>query len=77
MKKGVKNYNCDVTYATNSELGFDYRDNMQFLRNLWFKEKKTYAIVDEIDSCLIDEARTPLIISGQSEDKAKSVYNCE
>ena len=66
-----KNYNCDITYATNSELGFDYlRDNMKYSSETLVQRGHHYAIVDEIDSCLIDEARTPLIISGQSEDKA-------
>ena len=65
-----KNYNCDVTYATNSELGFDYlRDNMKFSNESMVQRGHNFAIVDEIDSCLIDEARTPLIISGASEDK--------
>ena len=65
-----KNYNCDVTYATNSELGFDYlRDNMKLSDDQIVQRKHFYSIVDEIDSCLIDEARTPLIISGQAEDK--------
>ena len=66
-----KNYNCDITYAPNSELGFDYlRDNMKYSSDSLVQRGHHYAIVDEIDSCLIDEARTPLIISGQSEDKA-------
>ena len=65
-----KNYNCDITYATNSELGFDYlRDNMKFSRDTMVQRSHYYAIVDEIDSCLIDEARTPLVISGQADDK--------
>ena len=65
-----KNYNCDITYATNSELGFDYlRDNMKFSVDTMVQRGHNFAIVDEIDSCLIDEARTPLIISGQSDDK--------
>ena len=65
-----KNYNCDITYATNSELGFDYlRDNMKYDLQSMVQRGHNYAIVDEIDSCLIDEARTPLVISGQSEDK--------
>ena len=69
MKK-EKNYNCDITYATNSELGFDYlRDNMKYDLQSMVQRGHNYAIVDEIDSCLIDEARTPLVISGQSEDK--------
>ncbi len=64
------NYNCDITYATNSELGFDYlRDNMKLSNSQLVQRKPFYSIVDEIDSCLIDEARTPLIISGQAEDK--------
>ena len=64
------NYLCDITYATNSELGFDYlRDNMKFSLNELVQRKHKFAIVDEIDSCLIDEARTPLVISGSTEDK--------
>ena len=65
-----KNYNCDITYATNSELGFDYlRDNMKYSMNEKVQREHYYAIVDEIDSCLIDEARTPLVISGAAENK--------
>ena len=65
-----KNYNCDITYATNSELGFDYlRDNMKVSMDSIVQRKHSFAIVDEIDSCLIDEARTPLVISGAAEDK--------
>ena len=65
-----KNYDCDITYATNSELGFDYlRDNMKYSKDEMVQREHNYAIVDEIDSCLIDEARTPLIISGAAEDK--------
>tara|TARA_Y100001970_G_scaffold13746_1_gene15570 strand:+ start:139 stop:2655 length:2517 start_codon:yes stop_codon:yes gene_type:complete len=65
-----KNYLCDITYATNSELGFDYlRDNMKFTKENMVQRGHNYAIVDEIDSCLIDEARVPLIVSGQAEDK--------
>jgi len=65
-----ENYSKDITYATNSELGFDYlRDNMKFSRDEMVQRIHNYAIVDEIDSCLIDEARTPLIISGAAEDK--------
>ncbi len=64
------NYMKDITYATNSELGFDYlRDNMKFSKKDMVQRGHNYAIVDEIDSCLIDEARTPLIISGAAEDK--------
>ena len=62
-------YACDVVYGTNNELGFDYlRDNMAFLASHRVQGKLTYAIVDEVDSILIDEARTPLIISGAAED---------
>jgi len=65
-----ENYLKDITYATNSELGFDYlRDNMKFSENDKVQRNHNYAIVDEIDSCLIDEARTPLVISGAAEDK--------
>ena len=65
-----KNYNCDITYATNSELGFDYlRDNMKLSENEIVQREHLFAIVDEIDSCLIDEARTPLVISGSTEDR--------
>ena len=65
-----RNYDCDITYATNSELGFDYlRDNLKYTKNQLVQRKLNFAIVDEIDSCLIDEARTPLIISGGVQDK--------
>ena len=65
-----KNYNFDITYATNSELGFDYlRDNMAFSKEDMVQREHFYSIVDEIDSCLIDEARTPLVISGAAENK--------
>ena len=65
-----KNYNCDITYATNSELGFDYlRDNMKYSNEEMVQREHFFSIVDEIDSCLIDEARTPLIISGAAEDR--------
>ncbi|MDR2723837.1 MAG: preprotein translocase subunit SecA [Holosporaceae bacterium] len=64
-------YACDVTYATNNELGFDYlRDNMKFYSAELVMRPFNYAIVDEVDSILIDEARTPLIISGAAEDSA-------
>ncbi len=63
-----KNYDCDITYATNSELGFDYlRDNMATDINEVVQRKFNYCVIDEVDSILIDEARTPLIISGQVE----------
>ncbi len=65
-----KNYKSDITYATNSELGFDYlRDNMKFSEEQMVQRGHSFSIVDEIDSCLIDEARTPLVISGAAEDK--------
>ena len=68
----LRNYNCDITYATNSELGFDYlKDNMKMSLNQIVQKNRNFAIVDEIDSCLIDEARTPLVISGQAEDTSK------
>lgn len=68
-------YNCDITYVTNSELGFDYlRDNMKFFKEQQVLRPLFYAIVDEVDSILIDEARTPLIISGPSED-VSDLYN--
>jgi len=64
-------YACDVTYATNNELGFDYlRDNMKFTRDEMVQRGHHFAIVDEVDSILIDEARTPLIISGPAEDSS-------
>jgi len=65
-----KNYSCDITYATNNELGFDYlRDNMKYELNDMVQRDHNYCIVDEVDSILIDESRTPLIISGRLEDK--------
>ena len=65
-----KNYDCDVTYATNNELGFDYlRDNMKYELKDMVQRDHNYCIVDEVDSILIDESRTPLIISGKLEDK--------
>ena len=64
-------YRCDITYATNNELGFDYlRDNMKFRLEEMVQRPFSYAIVDEVDSILIDEARTPLIISGPAEDSS-------
>ena len=66
-----KNYDCDVTYGTNSEFGFDYlRDNMKFSVSDTVQRDHNFCIVDEVDSILIDEARTPLIISGATEDKS-------
>ncbi len=66
-----KNYSCDITYATNNELGFDYlRDNMRYNISEIVQRNHNYCIVDEVDSILIDESRTPLIISGRAEDKS-------
>ena len=66
-RKKQEAYNCDITYGTNNEFGFDYlRDNMVIYKNQLVQRELHYAIVDEIDSILIDEARTPLIISGQA-----------
>ncbi|MEK6746518.1 MAG: preprotein translocase subunit SecA [Pseudomonadota bacterium] len=65
-------YGCDITYATNNELGFDYlRDNMKYSRETMVHRPFAYAVVDEVDSILIDEARTPLIISGPTEDNSE------
>jgi preprotein translocase subunit SecA len=65
-------YGCDITYGTNNELGFDYlRDNMKFRRSDMVQRDFFYAVVDEVDSILIDEARTPLIISGPAEDSSE------
>ena len=66
-----KNYGCDITYGTNNEFGFDYlRDNMKYEISEMVQRKHNYCIVDEVDSILIDESRTPLIISGRFEDKS-------
>ena len=66
-----KNYYCDITYGTNNELGFDYlRDNMKYDLNDMVQRDHNFCIVDEVDSILIDESRTPLIISGKVEDKS-------
>ena len=73
--KRKENYLCDITYATNNELGFDYlRDNMKYDINEMVQRDHNYCIVDEVDSILIDESRTPLIISGKLEDKT-TLYN--
>ncbi len=65
-------YDCDVTYGTNNEFGFDYlRDNMKFRLEDMVQRNFNFAIVDEVDSILIDEARTPLIISGPTEDNSE------
>ncbi len=71
-------YNCDITYVTNNELGFDYlRDNMVVRKESLVQRELHYAIVDEVDSILIDEARTPLIISGQSAKSTKLYELCD
>ena len=68
-------YACDITYGTNNEFGFDYlRDNMKYERAQMVQRGHDYAIVDEVDSILIDEARTPLIISGPLDDRSE-LYN--
>src|SRR5438046_6782648 len=71
-------YNADVTYGTNNEFGFDYlRDNMKFDLADCVQRAHRYAIVDEVDSILIDEARTPLIISGSSEESTEKYYKVD
>ncbi len=71
-------YNCDITYVTNNELGFDYlRDNMVIYKEQLVQRDLHYAIIDEVDSVLIDEARTPLIISGQSGKSTKLYEVCD
>ncbi len=73
-KERKEAYNCDITYGTNNEFGFDYlRDNMVIYKEEMVQRKLYYAIVDEVDSILVDEARTPLIISGQG-DKSTKLY---
>ena len=72
-----KNYGCDVTYGTNHEFGFDYlRDNMKYNIEEMVQRDHFFCIVDEVDSILIDEARTPLVISGSVEDKSDQYYVC-
>ncbi|HUM00653.1 MAG TPA: preprotein translocase subunit SecA, partial [Thermoanaerobaculia bacterium] len=71
-------YRCDITYGTNNEFGFDYlRDNMKFELAQMVQRGHVFAIVDEVDSILIDEARTPLIISGPSEGDTDIYYRCD
>ena len=71
-------YACDITYCTNNELGFDYlRDNMKFSLDDYVQRDLNFAIVDEVDSILIDEARTPLIISGPSESSSNHYYTVD
>ena len=73
-----KQYACDITYITNNELGFDYlRDNMVIYKEQLVQRDLVYAIIDEVDSVLIDEARTPLIISGQSGKSTKLYEVCD
>ena len=73
-----KAYNCDITYVTNNELGFDYlRDNMVIYKEQLVQRGLKFAIIDEVDSVLIDEARTPLIISGQSGKSTKLYEACD
>ncbi len=73
-----KMYNCDITYITNNELGFDYlRDNMVIYKEQLVQRELHYCIIDEVDSILIDEARTPLIISGQSSKSTKLYEACD
>ena len=81
---GRQAYNADITYGTNNEFGFDYlRDNLVYDARARWCSAHNFAIVDEVDSILIDEARTPLIISGPTEDKlrllqgARSTCSCE
>ena len=71
-------YACDITYGTNNEYGFDYlRDNMKYTREEMVQRPFFFAIVDEVDSILVDEARTPLIISGATEDKSELYTQCD
>ena len=72
---GRQAYRCDITYGTNNEFGFDYlRDNMKFDLEAMVQRDHVFAIVDEVDSILIDEARTPLIISGPSDESTDKYY---
>ena len=77
-KERQEQYGCDITYVTNNELGFDYlRDNMAIYKEQLVLRKLSYCIIDEVDSVLIDEARTPLIISGQSGKSTKLYEACD
>ena len=70
-----RNYSADITYATNNELGFDYlRDNMKYEISEMVQKNRNFCIIDEVDSILIDESRTPLIISGGIEDKSDQYF---
>jgi len=74
-KERKKNYDCDITYGTNNEFGFDYlRDNMKYNVEEMVQREHFFCIVDEVDSILIDEARTPLVISGSTEDKSDQYF---
>ena len=71
----MRNYSADITYATNNELGFDYlRDNMKYEISEMVQKNRNFCIIDEVDSILIDESRTPLIISGGIEDKSDQYF---
>ena len=71
----IDQYSCDITYGTNNEFGFDYlRDNMKIRPEDQCQKIRHFAIVDEVDSILIDEARTPLIISGPTEESTDKYY---
>ena len=73
----IRDSSCPIIYGTNTEFGFDYlRDNMAWRKEDLVQSALDYAIIDEVDSILIDEARTPLIISGQSEGTTDKYYNC-
>ena len=73
-----KNYNCDITYGTNNQFGFDYlRDNMVIYKDNMVQRGLHYAIVDEVDSILIDEARTPLIISGEGDESTDTYVKAD
>lgn len=77
-EKRKEAYACDITYITNNELGFDYlRDNMAVYKEDLVQRELNYAIIDEVDSVLIDEARTPLIISGDDEISTDLYKSCE
>ncbi|MEM7263686.1 MAG: preprotein translocase subunit SecA, partial [Planctomycetota bacterium] len=74
----LENYNCDITYGTNNEFGFDYlRDNMKVRPEEQCQKRRAYAIIDEVDSILVDEARTPLIISGPAEHTTDKYYKAD
>ncbi len=74
----AKAYNADITYGTNNEFGFDFlKDNMKFSLKEMCQKQLNFAIVDEVDSILIDEARTPLIISGPTEDSTDKYYRVD